>query len=84
MTTDTLRHSLVFREGGTGPTSCPMIYSFRYVDVAYLPAYNFTIEDAALVFHHSRLMGISDMVNAVSTFTSPSVHSMHAASYQST
>ena len=39
---------------------------FRFVDYYTLPSNNFTLEANNVTFHHSRLMGASDIENAVS------------------
>ena len=45
----------------------------RFVDYYTLPSNNFTLEANNVTFHHSRLMGASDIENAVSILSHISI-----------
>ena len=39
--------------------------AFRFVDFYTLPSHNLTAQSSNATYHHSRLMGVSDIGNAV-------------------
>ena len=47
-----------------------LIYTifFRFIDFYTLQSNNFTLDSNNVTYHHSRLMGASDIENAVSFF----------------
>jgi hypothetical protein len=46
---------------------------FRFVDYYTLPTYNITRDSLNTSYHHSRLMGVSDIHNTVRRSKMPSV-----------